>query len=241
MAAAKISVTICPYHPSRFCLTWVWIVIKSAQTKVLKARQWFWSAFGPEPIDFETASVKSQLKSVVGGDSPVFWLHLCNVSQLTFSRKASSTAISNPSCRSLMSLVLSYLCEGEWRGAEVSFGHHTPWCMNFLDLDMLVPSNTPRQLVEKFHTPINAYPHTGGCQLKTHCKVFLGYSERKSLNESHRLVRKASRCPRRPRWLLGTWHCWWSNRKRWLFSYWNKKNVNYVVFCLIFPCWHLLV
>lgn len=187
MAAAEISVTICPYHPSPFCLTWVWTVIKSAQTRVLKARQWSWSAFGLEPIDFKTASVNSQLKSVAGGKGhpAVFWLHLCNVSQLTFSRKASRMAISNPSCRSLMSLVLPYLCEGEWRGAEVSFGHHTPWCMNFLDPDMLVPSNTPRQLVEKFHTPVSAHPHMGGYQLKTHCKIFLGYRESKSLNESH--------------------------------------------------------
>lgn len=66
--------------------------------------------------------------------------------------------------------------------------------MNFLDPDMLVPSNTPRQLVEKFHTPVSAHPHMGDYQLKTHCKIFLGYMERKSLNESHQLVRKASRC-----------------------------------------------
>ena len=186
----------------------------------------FWDCLSKQPIEISCR-----------GDSPVFWLHLCNVSQLIFSKKASSTAISNPSCRSLMSLVLPNLCEGEWWRAEVSFGHHTPWCMNFLDL---VPSNTPRQLAEKFHTPISAHSHMGGCQLKTHCKVFLGYSERKYLNESHQLVRKASGCPRRPRWLLSTWHCWWSNRKRWLFSYWHKKRVNYVVFWLIFQCWHLL-
>lgn len=86
---------------------------------------------------------------------------------------------------------------------------------------MLVPPNSPSQLVVKFHTAASAHPHVWGCELKTHCKVFLGYSEKKPLNESHQLVGKASELPWRPGQLLNAVISIAGdpNRKSLLFSY----------------------